>query len=69
LGEAALEDVADPFVPPVEALGVEPVEPTHAAGEVGFGGLEDEVIVVRHEAVGVAQPVAAVDRRAEDVQE
>lgn len=37
--------------------GRDPVEPSHTLGEIAFGGLDDEVIVVRHLAPSVLGPV------------
>jgi hypothetical protein len=56
---ASLEDVPDPVVRPVDGLRVDAVELTHAAREVGVGGLGEQMIVVGHQAVGVHRPGAS----------
>jgi hypothetical protein len=53
-----LEQVPDTAVAPVERLRVGAVEPRHPAREIRPWRLEDEVIVVDHQAVGQARPVA-----------
>lgn len=55
--ESALEKVAVPLVSFVKKLGINPVKLSHAEGKVAIGGFDQEMIVVAHEAVGVAQPV------------
>ena len=59
---AALEYVAGAVVAPVEGLGVHAVQIAHAAREVGRRRLEHEVIMVAHQAIGVAQPAPPRDR-------
>jgi hypothetical protein len=67
--EAFAEEVAPAFVPPVERLGVDPVEPAHPFGEAPELGLEDEVVVVRHQAERVHAPVVALDLLREEAEE
>ena len=67
--EAPLEHVADPIVPAVESLRVLPVQAPHASGQVRLGGLDEQVEVVRHQAVAVAVPVVGVDDLAQPVEE
>jgi hypothetical protein len=67
--EAFAEEVAPTFMPPVERLGVDPVEPPHPLGEAPELGLEDEVVVVRHQAERVHAPVVAVDLLREEAEE
>ena len=38
-------------------MGVDGVELTHTLGKIGIRGLNDEVIMVGHLAIGVAEPV------------
>jgi hypothetical protein len=60
--EARLEEVSDVPVPLVEAQRVEPIETVHALGEIRFSELEDDVVVVGHQAVGETDPVPMMDR-------
>ena len=53
----------------IEALGIDAVQLSHAAGQVGLGRLDQQVKVVVHQAVGVAVPPEALDDRGESVQE
>ena len=46
----------------VECLGVVLVEITHAIREVRLDRLDEQVIVVAHEAIGMADPVVVFDR-------
>ena len=56
----ALEQVAVPTVAFVEELGVNAVYLPHADRKVPVGGLDEEMIMVGHEALGVADPVVAL---------
>jgi hypothetical protein len=51
-----MEEVTGSTVPPVERLGIDPLQSLHAAVEVGVGRREHEVEVVPHEAVREACP-------------
>jgi len=67
--EPPLDDVADPLVPSVESLGVPAVEAPHPAREIGHGSLQQQVEVVRHEAVRVEAPLVAPDDLSQPVEE
>jgi hypothetical protein len=68
-GEAVAEEVAAAAVAAVEALGVDAVQPAHARGQVGAAGVDDEVVVVAHQAERVCDPGEASDRPREDGEE
>ena len=53
----ALEEVTCSPVPLIESLGVESVQLSHADGEVAVRGLDENVVVIAHEAVSVTDPV------------
>jgi hypothetical protein len=53
----ALEQMADPAVPFVEELGVNAVQLPHAEREVSIRCFYEQVEMVGHETVGVADPV------------
>jgi hypothetical protein len=53
--------MAAAFVPAVEPQRVDAVQPLHAAREVRDGRRDDEVVVRRHQAVGVDVPAEALD--------
>ena len=36
----------------IETLGINAVDMTHAAGDITVGGMQQQMIVIRHEAVG-----------------
>ncbi len=61
----ALEHVAVERVPTVHVASVGAVDQQHASTEVGLGRLEQKVKVVRHQAVGMAQPSEPIDGRGE----
>ena len=64
-----VEEVAGEPVSSVEHLGVQHVEPVHPGGNVRVRRPQDEVVVVRHEAIRVALPVESPDDVAEDGEE
>ena len=64
--EASLEEMADAFVPPVEALGVHPIDLLHPTRQVRHGRLDEQVIVVAHETVRVNFPTEPLYRSAKD---
>ena len=53
--------MANPIVPAVETLRVHAVHLAHADGEIGLGGFDQQMIMIRHQAVGMADPVIAAD--------
>ncbi len=59
--EPALEKVAVSSMPSVKKLGIDAVKLSHAEGEVAVGCFDQKMVVVGHEAVGVAQPITLVD--------
>jgi hypothetical protein len=67
--EAAPEDVVSAAVALVEGAGVASVQVAHAAGQVRFGGLDDQVIVVFHQAPRVDTPAVALLDPAQEVEE
>src|SRR5574341_899526 len=66
---AALKQVSHGSVAPVVELGIDTVELAHSFREVSLRGLNDQVIVVVHQTVGVAKPVEAVNDFAQALQE
>jgi len=66
---AAAEDVVLPLVAFVEGAGVAPVQVPHPIGKVRQGRLDEEVIVVAHEAPHVSAPAVAPLDPPEDVEE
>lgn len=57
-----------PSVSAVKALGINPIKLAHPEGKIGLGGLDKEVVVVIHEAIGMAKPAVAGDHVREGVQ-
>ena len=60
--------MADSFVRAIEALSVHPVELAHADGEVGLGRFHQQMIMIGHQTVGVANPTVTTDHRGESIQ-
>ena len=58
-----------PFVALVEGAGVGAVQVSHPVGEVRQRGLDEEVVVVPHQAAHVSAPAVAPFDPAQDVEE
>jgi hypothetical protein len=54
---------------PIELLGVDPIELTHAPGYIRLQSLDNQVIVVGHQAVGITHAVHPPADLTEDVEE
>jgi len=67
--KAALEQVPLEPVAGVERLSIEPIQTVHPAREVRFGCLDEEMEVVRHQAVGSTAPAAALANVSEELEE
>jgi hypothetical protein len=63
-----VEHVAHPPVAPVEALGVDLIEPLQAACQVRLGGFDEQMVVIAHQAVGVESPALLGDLAAEQIE-
>jgi len=50
----------------VEGFGVDPIQLSHAPGKGSLRGLDEEVVVVIHEAVGVAAEAVASNHLSQD---
>jgi hypothetical protein len=55
-GEPVLKEMTDAVVAPIEALCVQKVEAMHPGGKMLSLGLDDQMVVVRHQAVRVDLP-------------
>jgi hypothetical protein len=66
---AAAEDVILPLVALVEGAGVAAVQVPHSIGKVRQGRLDEEVVMVPHEAPHVGAPAVAPFDAPEDVEE
>ena len=66
---AAAEDVVLPSVPFVECTGVTAVQVTHSLVEVRQRGLDEQVVVIPHQAAHVRAPAVAAFDPAQDVEE
>jgi len=53
----ALEQMTSPLVAFIEELGINAVQLPHADGEIAVGGLNQKMVMVGHEAIGVTNPV------------
>jgi hypothetical protein len=67
-GEAVAEEVAAAVVPAVERLRVDAVQALHSDRQAPELGLDDKVVVVRHQAEDVDAPVLALDHVREETQ-
>ena len=67
--EPSLKDVTGFMVPSVIFLSIDAVQVAHADGQIGIGRFDHEVVVVIHEAIGVADPVVPLNNCAEDEKE
>jgi hypothetical protein len=67
--KAALKEVTTVVVTPVEPLRVHAVQPVHAARDVCFRRLDEEVIVIRHQAIRMADPSQEVDHLLNQLEE
>ena len=59
--ELPLRKMSNAFVPPVETLSVNAVELAHADREIGLTGLDQQMLMIGHQAVGMADPVIATN--------
>jgi hypothetical protein len=61
--------MTDPAVAAIERLGVNTVQPPHAPRKIRLGRLDQQVIVVSHQAKGTQPPTLLHHLAAEPVQE
>ena len=61
--------VADALMRPIEILGVGAVEEFHALGQRGRIGFDQEMVMIVHQAIGMAIPVMALHRMLQQGQE
>ena len=66
---AVAEDVVLPLVALVEGAGIGAVQIPHPIGEVRQRGLDQEVVVIAHQAAHVSEPAVAPFDPAQDVEE
>jgi hypothetical protein len=59
--------MSGPAVSSVESLGIDPVELPHPPAEIALRGLDEQMIVIIHQAVGMAKPVEPGNNGNEDV--
>ena len=64
--EPSLEEMPYPFMSSVVRLRVAAIELTHAEGEVRLRRFNEKMIVIIHQAIGVAEPAKAVDDMGEE---
>jgi hypothetical protein len=55
-------------MPTVRALRIHSVELAHPFREIAIRRLNQQMIVIPHQAVGVTQPVEILDHRSQDIQ-
>jgi len=62
----SLEKMPRPVVVLIECLGIDPVQLPHAEREIPFRRFDEEMIVVVHETIGMADPVVPLVDMCED---
>ena len=67
--ESSLKEVTNPFVSTIEALRVAPVELMHPPREIRFGSLQEQVVVIAHQNVGMDPPEHDLDDAAYQAKE
>jgi co-chaperonin GroES (HSP10) len=67
--EAFTEEMSPPEVASVEALGIAPVQLLEAGRQLGDGRLDDQVVVVRHQAERMEAPVMLPDDEVQQPEE
>lgn len=68
-GKSVAEEMAFAFMPPVERLGVEEIQPMKRFGDGGESPLDDEMVVSVHQAKDVTPEVEAPERIAQLTEE
>ena len=53
--------MTDCFVSSVKVLGIDSIQLPHPSGYIPLGSLDDEMVVVVHETVGMTDPVVSSD--------
>ena len=64
-----LENMTCPCISPVIFLGVNAVELSHPTRKVSFRSFQNEVVMVIHEAPGMAEPMESLDYKTEQIEE
>jgi hypothetical protein len=59
--KAPLKEMPDSLVPPIVRLGKETIELAHATGQISLRRLDQQMVVIVHHTVGMAQPPEAID--------
>jgi hypothetical protein len=59
--ESPLEYMADPLVSAIEGLSINTVQMPHSHGKIAVKCLDQEMVVVVHEAISMANPVEATN--------
>ena len=67
--ESTVEEMAFVSMAPVEPLGVDTVEPLHPGRNIRARCLDEQMEVVRHQAIGMAPPFEPLDDVLEDLLE
>jgi hypothetical protein len=67
--ESAVEEMALEAVSPIEPLGVDTVESLHADRDIALRCFDEEMEVIRHQAIGMASPFVSLDHVLEDLLE
>jgi hypothetical protein len=67
--EPSLKKMPHPIMPLVEALRIDTVQLPHANGKISLGSIDQQMVMVLHQTVGVAEPIVAKDNILKDIQE
>jgi hypothetical protein len=66
--KTSLKKVPDQTVPPVVALGVNTIEMAHPFGQIAFGSFDHQVIIIIHQAIGMAKPAITRNDKGQNFQ-
>jgi hypothetical protein len=67
--EPALKNVPDPPMPPIGGLGIDAVQLAHPFRKVAVGRFDEEMVMVVHEAIGMAKPIVPRNNLSHDAEE
>jgi len=66
---SALKKMTQILMSPVEKLGIDPVKLPHPSGKISPGGFHDQMVMIFHETVSMANPIEPGYDGGKDIQE
>jgi hypothetical protein len=55
--KSSLKQVSYSPMPDIESLGIDTIQLPHPHGNISIGGLNEEMVIILHQTVGMANPV------------